>query len=346
MPEKLSIKRPDDWHLHLRDGAALQTLVPSSSHYCARAVVMPNLVPPITDVAMARAYKQRIIAAVPANAAFEPLMALYLTAAMDRSEVHAAKACDDIIGIKLYPAGATTNSDAGITDFKVLDPVFEAMAECQLPLLVHGEVTTADADIFDREARFIDEILQPLLDRFSGLRVVLEHVSSMHAVDFVLSRKENLAATITPQHLYMNRNAILAGGIRPHNYCLPVLKRERDRQALVEAATSGDARFFMGTDSAPHIRSAKESACGCAGTFNAPVALSVYAEVFEQANALKKLEAFTSINGPRFYGLGMNTETLTLSRQPWRVPEVVGSAEQQFVPWLAGQELAWQVQEK
>lgn len=346
MSEALSIRRPDDWHLHLRDGAALQTLVPSSSRYCSRAVIMPNLVPPITDVAMALAYRDRILAAVPEDSTFAPLMALYLTVDMDPVEVRAAAENENIIGIKLYPAGATTNSDAGIADVNSLDPVFELMEECQLPLLVHGEVTAEDTDIFDREARFIDDVLEPLRNRFSGLRIVLEHVSSRHAVEFVKSSKKNLAATITPQHLFMNRNAMLAGGIRPHNYCLPVLKREGDRQALIEAATSGDARFFMGTDSAPHLREAKESACGCAGTFNAPVALSVYAEVFENAGALAKLEAFTSLNGPGFYGLDVNTETLTLKKAPWQIPHAVGSGNQQFVPWLAGDTLNWQIAEK
>lgn len=345
MPEKLILKKPDDWHLHLRDGAALQTLVPCSSRYCGRVVVMPNLLPPIKDLAAARAYRSRVLAAAPANGNFKPLMTLYLTADMQTDVVRAARASGEIAGIKLYPAGATTNSAAGVADISALDPVFETMAEVGLPLLIHGEVTDPDVDIFDREARFIDEVLVPMLERIEGLRVVLEHISTRHAVQFVLSRNHDLAATVTPQHLYMNRNAMLAGGIRTHNYCLPVLKRERDRRALITAATSGDARFFMGTDSAPHARGAKESACGCAGVFNAPVALSVYAAVFEEAGALDKLEAFTSLNGPRFYGLETNRENLILSRNPWQVPDTIGQGTDMFIPWLAGETLNWQVLE-
>lgn len=343
MPEKLTIRRPDDWHLHLRDGAALNSLVPCSSRYCGRAVIMPNLVPPVTSIDAALAYRQRILAALPATAEFNPLMALYLTEDTRAEDIYAAKACSSVIGYKLYPAGATTNSEAGVNNLQTLYPVFEAMAEAGLPLLVHGEVTRPDADVFDREARFVDEILQPLTETFDELRVVLEHVSSKHAVDFVRASRKNLAATITPQHLFMNRNAMLAGGIRPHNYCLPVLKRERDRRALVAAATSGDARFFMGTDSAPHVRSDKESACGCAGTFNAPVALSIYAAVFEQAGELQRLEAFTSQNGPGFYGLDPNDDTITLEKTPWQVPQTLGDGELKYIPWLAGETLDWQV---
>ncbi|NNF50807.1 MAG: dihydroorotase [Gammaproteobacteria bacterium] len=343
MSETLRIKRPDDWHLHLRDGEALKTLVPISAGYCQRAVVMPNLVPPVTTVAAAKAYRDRVMAALPDGQSFNPLMTLYMTQETDAAEVRAASACDEIIGIKLYPAGATTNSASGVTDIRRLEPIFETMADYGLPLLVHGEVTTDDADIFDREARFIDEILEPLVNRVANLKVVLEHISCRNAVEFVNSRDKLLGATITPQHLYMNRNAMLTGGIRPHNYCLPVLKREEDRQALIAAATSGDQRFFMGTDSAPHVREAKESDCGCAGTFNAPVALAVYAEVFEDAGALDKLEAFTSSNGPRFYGLPENADHLTLKKNSWRAPAKVGSGNQQFVPWLAGESLRWQV---
>lgn len=343
MPENLTIQRPDDWHLHLRDDSMLQTVLPSTVQHFARAIVMPNLTPPVTSLEAARAYRKRIIAALPRNSSFQPLMTLYLTEQTTGKEVQKARESGDVFGIKLYPAGATTHSDAGVLDIENVYPVLQAMAECDMPLLVHAEVADPDVDIFDREARFIDQVLEPLTNRFDNLRVVLEHVSTRHGVEFVRSRERHVAATITPQHLYMNRNAILAGGIRPHNYCLPVLKRESDREALVAAATSGDTRFFIGTDSAPHTRSAKENACGCAGTFNAPAALSIYAQVFEHANALDKLENFLSIHGPNFYGLPVNTETLALEKLPAQVPMSIGENKNIVTPWLAGQTLQWRV---
>ncbi len=342
MSETLTITRPDDWHLHLRDADMLRTVLPFTCRQFSRAIVMPNLVPPVCSLEDARAYRQRILDALP-GPGFTPLMTLYLNAATTPDLVRAAADCDWLLGIKLYPADATTHSEAGVKDIATFEAVFAAMAEFDLPLLVHGESTEPGVDIFDREARFIDSVLSGLLERHPKLRVVLEHVSTRHGVEFVRSKPANLGATITPQHLFMNRNAMLAGGLRPHNYCLPVLKRESDRAALVAAATSGDARFFLGTDSAPHKRSDKESACGCAGTFNVLAALPVYAQVFEAAGALDQLEKFTSLNGPSFYRLPVNTETLTLLKSSWTVPQRVGKGDTELVPWLAGATLDWKV---
>lgn len=343
MTESLTLRRPDDWHLHLRDGAMLAAVAPWSAKFFSRAIVMPNLPEPVTRVEDALAYRQRILASLPSGTTFDPRMALYLTDATTPENVLAAHACEHVIGYKLYPAGATTHSDAGVTDLNRLEPAIAAMAECGLPLLVHGEVTDEDVDIFDREARFAEQVLEPMCDRHPGLRIVVEHVSSRAGVAFVSSRPSNVAATITPQHLLLNRNAMLAGGLRPHNYCLPVLKRERDRLALIEAATSGTEKFFLGTDSAPHLRRQKESACGCAGTFNVVAALAVYAEVFAAANALSHLERFASLNGPAFYGLAPNEDTVTLVQKPWRVPASIEVGEESLVPWLAGEQLGWQV---
>jgi dihydroorotase len=309
----------------------------------ARAIVMPNLKPPVTTTAQAVAYRERIIAARPAGNAFEPLMTLYLTDRTDPSEMAAAKASGIVHGCKLYPAGATTNSDAGVTDIRRIDATLEAMAAANLPLLVHGEVTHGDVDVFDREARFIDLVLAPLRSRLPGLRIVFEHVTTQAAVQFVQEQDQGVAATITPQHLALNRNALFQGGIRPHLYCLPVLKRERDRRALLDAVTAGDPRFFLGTDSAPHARSTKEAACGCAGIYSAHAALELYAEVFEDAGALHRLEAFASELGPRFYGLPLNTGTVTLQRSAWTVPGSYPFAGETIVPLRAGESLRWRL---
>ncbi len=343
MGDGLTIRRPDDWHLHLRSGEMMDLVLPATARHFGRAIVMPNLVPPVARVEQAEAYRQRILDTLPGDSAFQPLMTLYLTGQTSPEEIRRAASSAAVTGVKLYPSGATTHSEAGVSHIERSYPVFETMAEVGLPLLVHGEVTDPGTDVFDREARFIEETLAPLVETIVDLRVVLEHVSTRVGVEFVRSKAANLAATITPHHLYMNRNALFSGGLRPHNYCLPLLKREADREALVAAATSGDSRFFIGTDSAPHLRSGKESACGCAGTFNAPVALAVYAEIFDSAQALEQLEAFTSINGPRFYGLPVNTDSVTLLRKPWRVPDAWGSDPDPLIPWLAGETLSWQV---
>lgn len=311
----LTIRRPDDWHLHLRDGAMLKAVLPATAAHFARAIVMPNLVPPVVTTADAAAYRARIMAALPAGHAFTPLMTLYLTETTDADDVAAGFAGGEVTAVKLYPAGATTNSQSGVRDIGKVTPVLERMAEIGMPLCVHGEVTNPSIDIFDREAVFIDRVLDPLRRRIPGLRVVMEHVTTRNGVDYVKSADEGLAATITTHHLIINRNAILAGGIRPHYYCLPVAKREEHRLALRAAATSGDARFFLGTDSAPHVDPLKECACGCAGIYCAPNTLSCLAHVFEQENALDKLEAFASLNGPAFYRLPVNEDTITLERR-------------------------------
>ncbi len=316
MSATLTIRRPDDWHLHLRDGAMLAAVLPESARHFARAIIMPNLVPPVTTGAQAAAYRDRIRAALPEGARFEPLMTLYLTEETDPDDVASAARTGLVKAVKLYPAGATTNSASGVRDFERIRAVLERMAEIGLPLCVHGEVTDPDIDIFDREAVFIDRVLDPLRRATPGLRVVMEHVTTSQAVDYVTSADRDLAATITVHHLVINRNHILAGGIRPHYYCLPVAKRETHRRALVAAATGGDARFFLGTDSAPHLDAAKESACGCAGCFTAPIAVPLLAEIFEREGALDRLEAFASLNGPAFYGLPTNEDRLTLTRAP------------------------------
>ena len=341
MTTRLTIPMPDDLHLHFRDGDLLADTVSATAAVFKRAVVMPNLVPPVTQVEHAEAYRQRILRHAPAG--FEPLMTLYLTQSTSVETVRAAAAHPNIIGFKLYPSGATTNSDAGVTDIEALDHLFAVMAETQLPLLVHGEVTSADIDIFDREKVFIDRHLRPLLRRHPRLKLVLEHITTADAVDFVLAQGDNVAATITPQHLLMNRNDMLVGGIRPHNYCLPILKRRDHQLALRQAAVSGSKKFFLGTDSAPHAQSRKESACGCAGCYSAPAALPLYAEFFEQMQALDKLADFASGFGADFYGLPRNQQTVTLLRESWQVPDLVDTAIGPMVPYWAGANLHWQV---
>ena len=340
--QNLTITRPDDWHLHLRDGAALKAVLPDTVRQFARAIVMPNLKPPVRTVADAAAYRDRIIAAIPAGQQFEPLMTLYLTDTTSPEDIVAAKASQFVKAVKYYPAGATTNSDFGVTDIRKCDRVFEAMQQVDLPLLLHGEVTHQAVDVFDREKVFIEEYLIPLKSRFPNLRVVLEHITTADAVQFVLAT-DHIAATITPQHLLFSRNILFKGGLRPHFYCLPILKRETHRQALVQAATSGNPKFFLGTDSAPHPRDSKESDCGCAGCYSALHALELYAEVFESADALDKLEAFASFYGPDFYQLPRNTEQITLTKTTWRIPDEVPFVESGLVPLWAGQELTWQM---
>jgi dihydroorotase len=338
--QKLTIARPDDWHLHLRDGAALKAVLPHTARQFARAIVMPNLKPPVRSVADAAAYRDRILAAVPAGQQFEPLMTLYLTDNTSPAEIIAAKASGFVKAVKYYPAGATTNSDLGVTDISKCDRVFEAMQQVDLPLLLHGEVTDRDVDTFDREQVFIDRHLIPLEQRFPNLRVVLEHITTSEAVQYVLAT-DNTAATITPQHLLFNRNSLFQGGIRPHFYCLPILKRETHRVALLQAATSGNPKFFLGTDSAPHPRNSKETSCGCAGCYSALHAIELYAAAFESANALDKLEAFASFYGADFYQLPRNTERITLTKTIWRVPDEIPFPESGLVPLLAGQEMTW-----
>lgn len=343
--QRLTITRPDDWHLHLRDGEALKAVLPHSVRQFARAIVMPNLKPPIRSVAEATAYRDRILAAIPVGQQFQPLMTLYLTDNTSPEEIIAAKASPFVKAVKYYPAGATTNSDLGVTDIRKCDRVFAAMEQVNLPLLLHGEVTHTDVDVFDREKVFIEQHLMPLLSRFPNLRVVLEHITTSDAVQFVLSASSNIAATITPQHLLFSRNALFKGGIRPHFYCLPILKREQHRVALVQAATSGNPKFFLGTDSAPHARNTKEQSCGCAGCYSALHAIELYATAFESVNALEKLEAFASFYGPDFYQLPRNTETITLAKKTWRIPDEVPFPEVGLVPLAAGEELAWQMVE-
>lgn len=340
---ELRITRPDDWHVHLRDGAVLADTVPATARYFGRAIIMPNLVPPVMTTDQALAYKARILEHVPAGSSFEPLMVLYLTDRTDPVEIEKAKASDQVMACKLYPAGATTNSDSGVTQLENIYPVLEKMAEVGLPLLVHGEVTHGDVDIFDREKAFIDQKLLPLTERFPTLRLVLEHITTAEAAQFVLSANENVGATITVQHLMYNRNHMLVGGIRPHFYCLPILKRNIHQQALQEVAISGNPKFFLGTDSAPHARSAKESACGCAGCYTAPAALELYAEVFEDLGALDKLEGFASHFGADFYKLPRNTDTLTLVKEDWELPEEYTFGDARIVPLRAGSTVRWRV---
>ena len=347
-PPQLTIRQPDDWHVHLRDGAMLQAVAPATARQFARAIVMPNLRPPITTVAAGRAYRQRILEALPDSCQFTPLITAYLTDSIDPVEVKQGFQEGVFTACKLYPANATTNSAAGVTSIERITPVLEAMERIGMPLLIHGEVTDSDIDIFDREAVFIERHLAPLLQRHPGLKVVLEHITTSDAADFVRSGPANLAATITPHHLHINRNAMFAGGLRPDFYCLPVAKRELHRIALRAAATSGSPKFFLGTDSAPHGREAKESACGCAGIFNAPYALESYVQVFDEENALDKLEGFASEHGPRFYGLPLNAGSITLVREPQAVPErlhlndAAGTAVE-LVPFHAGQSLSWRL---
>jgi len=341
MPDQLILRRPDEWHLHLRDGAELKSVVGYSAARFARAVVMPNLVPPVTTVAMAQAYRDRILAALPAGTAFEPLMTLYLTDATTPAEIDVALASGIICGVKLYPAGATTHSEAGVTRIERCHATLERMQQLGMPLQVHGEVTDPSVDVFEREARFIDRVLVPLTRRFTQLKIVFEHVTTRAAVEFVRGGRAGIAATITPQHLLENRNALFVGGLRPHYYCLPVLKSESDREALVEAATGASAKFFLGTDSAPHARAAKESDCGCAGMFTAHAAIELYAEVFDAAGHLERLEGFASEHGADFYGRTRNTERITIERKPWSVPQQIEFGPAELVPYRAGQTVGW-----
>jgi dihydroorotase len=340
---EIKLTRPDDWHLHLRDDALMKSVLPDTARQFARAIVMPNLRPPVTTTEQALQYRERILAALPTGVKFEPLMTLYLTDNTSAEEIRKAKQSGIVHAVKLYPAGATTNSDAGVTDLRKTYAALEAMQDCGMPLLVHGEVTSADIDIFDREAVFIERVLEPLLNDLPDLRVVFEHITTREAVQFVVNAADNIAATITAHHLLYNRNAMLVGGIRPHYYCLPVLKREMHREALIKAATSGSKQFFLGTDSAPHAQHTKENACGCAGCYTAHAAIELYVEAFEAANALNRLEGFASFYGADFYRLPRNVESITLRKEEWQVPATVGFGEHQLVPLRAGEKMQWKL---
>lgn len=340
--DTLTITRPDDWHVHLRDGAALALTVPHIAQRFGRAIVMPNLAPPVTGWEAARAYRARILAHVPAGTDFEPLMTLYLTDRTDPGEIRRA-AEQGVVGAKLYPAGATTNSDSGVTAIDNIRAVLEAMESCGLPLLIHGEVTDPEVDVFDREGVFIERVLAPLALRHPGLRIVLEHITTRAAVEFVRGASANVAATITAHHLLLNRNAIFSGGVQPHHYCLPVLKREADRAALLAAATSGNPKFFLGTDSAPHERLRKEAACGCAGIYSAHAAIELYTEAFDQAGALDRLEGFASHYGPDFYRLPRNRGRIALRRREWTVPDRYPLGEGTLIPLRAGGQIGWEL---
>ena len=342
-PDTITLRRPDDWHVHFRDGAMLDAVLPWTARQFGRAIVMPNLVPPVTDVAAARAYRERIMAALPAEADFTPLMTCYLTDATDPAEVSRGYGEGVFAAVKLYPAHATTHSAHGVTDVELVMPVLERMAASGMPLLIHGEATDPEIDIFDREAVFIERVLDKLRRRLPELRVVLEHITTEEAVAYVAGGGPNTAATITAHHLVINRNAIFAGGIRPHLYCLPIAKREKHRRALRRAATSGNPAFFLGTDSAPHAVPTKETACGCAGIFTAPAALEIYAEVFEEEAALDRFEAFASLNGPAFYRLPVNDTQVTLRREKWTVPGQVGAGALAVTPFRAGEALRWRL---
>ena len=339
----LVLARPDDMHLHLRDGDALKAVLPDTVRQFARAIVMPNLRPPVITTELAATYRERIMAAIPKGMRFEPLMTLYLTDNTSAEEVKKAKASGIIHGVKLYPAGATTNSDSGVTSLDKCAKTLEAMQDADMPLLVHAEVTDSDVDVFDRERVFIDRHMTPLLKNFPALKVVFEHITTKDAAEFVMRAPNNVAATITAHHLLMNRNDMFKGGISPHHYCLPILKRETHRLALVAAATSGNSKFFLGTDSAPHAKHTKEAACGCAGMYTAHAAIELYAEAFEAANALDKLEAFASFYGADFYGLPRNTDTVTLVKQSWQVPNSLPYPDGELIPLRAGQHIAWQL---
>ena len=341
--DTISLRRPDDWHVHLRDGVMLAAVVPFTTRQFARAIVMPNLVPPVTDATAARAYRARILQALPAEADFTPMMTCYLTDTTDPDEVVRGYEEKDFAAVKLYPAHATTNSASGVTDYGRIAPVLERMAALGMPLLIHGEVTDREVDVFDREAVFIERVLDPLRRRLPELRIVFEHVTTEESVSYIEASSANLAATITAHHLVINRNAIFAGGIRPHLYCLPIAKREKHRRALRRAAASGNRRFFLGTDSAPHTVPAKETACGCAGIFTAPCALEVYAEVFEDEGALDRFEAFAALNGPEFYRIPPNEARITLRREPFQVPERIGEEEKALIPFRAGETLRWRL---
>lgn len=341
--DRLTLTRPDDWHLHLRDGPAMASVLADSARRFARAIIMPNLKPPVRTTQEALHYRERILGALPDDASFEPLMTLYLTDDTPPEEIARAKLSGRVAGVKLYPAGATTHSDAGVTRLSRCFHTLEKMEELGLPLLVHGESTDPEIDVFDREKAFIEEVLGPTVERFSGLKIVLEHITTRDAVHYVEVTGPNVAATVTAHHLLMNRNALFMGGLRPHYYCLPVLKREEHREALVEAATSGNPKFFLGTDSAPHARAAKEAACGCAGIYTAHAAIELYAIAFEEAGALDKLEGFASRFGPRFYGLPVNEDKITLVRQEWSVPETLAFGDDELVPLRAGETLPWKL---
>lgn len=339
---KLTITRPDDWHVHLRDGSVLKDTVRDISRYNGRAIIMPNTVPPTTDTEMAKAYYERIMSHNNSEH-FEPLMTLYLTDNTTPEEIVKAKQSGKVVAAKLYPAGATTNSDSGVTDIEKMSAVFEAMQKVGMLLLIHGEVTTHEVDIFDREKKFLDEVLSPIVDGYPELKIVVEHITTSHAVDFVKQAGDNVAATITAHHLMYNRNHMLVGGIKPHFYCLPILKRGSHQQALISAATSGSKKFFAGTDSAPHAKGNKENACGCAGLYTAFASLELYAEVFEQEGKLEQLEAFTSFNGADFYGLPRNSDTVTLEKASWTVAESMPFGDDIVVPVKAGEEISWKV---
>jgi dihydroorotase len=343
MPDILTITRPDDWHLHVRDGEAMRSVVGATARVFGRAVLMPNLDPPVTTVAAAAAYRDRVVAALPPQSRFTPLLTLYLTDDTSPVEIDRARAAGFVIGVKYYPAGATTNSASGVTELARVYPALAAMEKCGLPLLVHGEVTDRDIDVFDRERVCVERVLARIVRDFPALRLVVEHITTREAAQFVAAAPAHVGATITPQHLLWSRNALFAGGLRPHAYCLPVLKRETHRRALVDAATGGNAKYFLGTDSAPHARHAKESACGCAGCFSAPLAIELYAEVFDAAGKLDKLEAFASFHGADFYGLPRNAGTIRLERAPWTVPASYPFGDEAVVPIFAGETLRWRV---
>jgi dihydroorotase len=340
---RVSITRPDDWHLHLRDGSHMRAVLPDTARRFARAIVMPNLKPPVTTAEMALRYRERILSALPAGMRFEPLMTLYLTDSTSGEEIRRAKACGVVHAVKFYPAGATTNSETGVTDLIKCEDALAAMEECGMPLLVHGEVTFENVDIFDREKLFIDRMLMPVLQKFPRLRVVFEHITTKEAVRFVLASPPRIAATITAHHLLLNRNALFADGIRPHHFCLPVFKREDDRQALIGAATSGNPKFFLGTDSAPHARNTKEAACGCAGMYTAHAGIELYAEIFGAYNALEKLEGFASVFGAAFYGLPRNQDKITLVKETWNVAQELPFHADSLVPFRAGGTVAWRL---
>ena len=340
---EITLTRPDDWHLHVRDGEVLPDVLADTAKRFARAIIMPNLKPPVTTVDQALAYRQRILAALPEGSDFNPLMTLYLTDNTPADEIRKAAGHPDVHAVKLYPAGATTNSAAGVTSLEKTYAAIEAMAETGLPLLIHGEATAPEIDIFDREQVYIEQTLEPLLKKFPTLKVVLEHITTRQAAEFVSEGADNLAATITPHHLLMNRNAMFRGGMNPHHYCLPIIKREQHRQALLKAAVSDNGKFFLGTDSAPHPRHAKESACGCAGIYSAHAALELYAEAFEQAGGLDKLEGFASHYGADFYGLPRNTQTITLAKEDWTVPGSMKFGKEELIPLRAGETVHWRI---
>ena len=341
--DRLTLLRPDDWHLHLRDGAHLAAVLPDTAARFGRAIVMPNLKPPVTTTAMALAYRRRVLDALPPQSAFQPLMTLYLTDNTPPDEIRKARASGCVHAVKYYPAGATTNSDSGVTDIARCYGALEAMAEQGMPLLVHGEVTDTGVDIFDRERVFLERVLEPLVRRFPALKIVVEHITTREAAQFVRAAPEAVAATVTAHHLLINRNALFAGGMRPHLYCLPIAKREQHRQALVEAAVSGNPKFFLGTDSAPHARHTKESDCGCAGIYTAHAAIELYAEAFDRAGALDRLEGFASLHGPAFYGLPPNAARITLARESWNVSSALEYGEDAHVPFRAGATVAWKL---